>query len=152
MGTGHVDKLEGAEAEKERLRLILKTVSGELTVREACEMLGLSESRFHELRDQALQGALDGIAPRPAGRQAEALDPKDEEIRKLKADLLETKKELVAEQVRSEIALAMPHLVHKPEDEAARQAVEREKKRETRRARKRQRHERSRQRRLAKKR
>jgi transposase len=153
-GVGHVDKLEGEEAEKQRLRLILQTLNGELSVKEAAEALGLSESRVHELRDQALQGALDALTPKAAGRPMQVETPEQKENRELKAQLLEAQKELLAERVRTEVALAFPEQVYTPEmqkaDAAAAAAAASAKKKSKRRQQKRQRHERRRQRRLVK--
>jgi transposase len=149
-GAAHVEKLEGEDAQKERLRLILQTLNGELTVKEAAEALGLSESRFHEVRDQALQAALDGLAPKPQGRPAEVETPEQAQIRELKVQLLEAQKELVAERIRSEVALALPQCVYTPEQQAADAAAEAAKKKQKRRLQKQHRKERRRQRRLVK--
>lgn len=147
-GAGHVEKLEGEDAQKERLRLILQTLNGELTVKEAAEALGLSESRFHEVRDQALQSALDGLTPKPVGRPAEVETPEQVQIRELKAQLLEAQKELVAERIRSEVALALPQCVYTPAQQAA--DAEAAKKKQKRRQQKQRRKIRRRQRRLVK--
>ncbi|MCZ7607573.1 MAG: hypothetical protein M5U25_16200 [Planctomycetota bacterium] len=70
-----VDALPGPEEDKRRLRLILATVSGELTVAQACEQLGVGETRFFDLRRQALESALAGIAPREPGRPQQQESP-----------------------------------------------------------------------------
>ena len=59
-GVGHVDRLDGPEELKWRLRVLLDTLAGRVSVAQACEELGVSESRLHELRRQALVGALAG--------------------------------------------------------------------------------------------
>jgi hypothetical protein len=69
----------------------------------------VSESRLHELRRQALTGALGALMPKPAGRPAtaEATTAREtdleERIRELEVDLQ-------AALVRTELALAMPEL------------------------------------------
>jgi len=55
-----VDRLDGPEELKWRLRVLLDTLAGRVSVAQACEELGVSESRLHELRRQALVGALAG--------------------------------------------------------------------------------------------
>src|SRR5262245_55360204 len=70
VGPECVEKLEGSAEAKRRLELILRTLAGSCRVQEACEELGISEARFHQLRQEALQAALDGLRPRPAGRPA----------------------------------------------------------------------------------
>jgi transposase len=106
-----VDPLEGPNADKRRLRIILETVAGERSVKEACEQLGVSEARFHVLRRQALQAALDGLAPGVAGRPRKADAPESTRVQELKQEVAELKVDLQAALVRTEIALTMPHLL-----------------------------------------
>ena|SRR5206468_1072574 len=110
IGAGHVDGLEGPEETKERLKVIVETLTGNLTVEAASERLGVSPSRFHELRRQALEGALAGLAPGRAGRppKGEEPIPREQELAKQVADL---KVELQMAYTRTELALAMPHVL-----------------------------------------
>ena len=82
-GLEYVEKLDGATEDKERLKAILATMTGEVRWLEACDQLGISESRMHQLRAYALQGALDGIRPRPAGRPSRLTTADGERIREL---------------------------------------------------------------------
>src|SRR5262245_35303944 len=108
-GVGHVDRLEGPEELKQRLKVLLGTLDGSTSVPEACAVLGVSESRLHELRKQALEGALRALIPRPSGRPAkpEAATPRE---RELQAHIEALEEDLQAAYVRTELALAMPHL------------------------------------------
>jgi hypothetical protein len=74
-----IDRLDGLSPEKERLKVILEQVSGSCSVEEACERLGVGRTRYFELRQQALQGALEGLEPGVAGRPrtVEEIDPDD---------------------------------------------------------------------------
>jgi transposase-like protein len=110
---GHVDSLEGDATSKERLKAILETLSGELSVPEACERLGVSETRFHELRQSALEAMLQGIEPRPPGRPRKEPE-EDEEVAYLKARLAWLEEELQISRVRTEIALVNPKLLRDP--------------------------------------
>jgi hypothetical protein len=112
-GLGHVDSLEGDEAAKERIKTILQTLSGELSVPEACGRLGVGETRFHELRRSALEGMLAGIEPRPPGRPPREPE-EDEEVAYLKARLAWTEEELQIARTRTEIALFNPKLLRDP--------------------------------------
>jgi hypothetical protein len=111
-GWNHIDDLEGPENQKQRLRIILETVSGERTVREACETLQVSEARFHALRQQVLESALAGLTPGRPGRprREEPLPPPgylaelEEEVRDLKLDL-------EASRIQTELALVMPEVL-----------------------------------------
>jgi transposase-like protein len=108
-GVGHVDRLEGPEELKRRLRVLLETIVGGVSVAQACEELGVSESRLHELRREALVGALGSLMPKPAGRPITAKTPSERE-KELEARIDELEVELQAALVRTELALAMPHL------------------------------------------
>lgn len=72
--TGHVDTLAGSTRAKDRLRVFLETLRGELTVPKACEELALSESQFHWARGQWLQEALELLESRPLGRPKQQPD------------------------------------------------------------------------------
>lgn len=115
-GPGLADKLEGPEDEKKRLRVILETVAGQRTIASACDELGIKPARFHELRTQALQAALEGIAPGSPGRPANPDAAPDPKVAELEAKVRDLDLELRASQVREQIALTMPHLL-KPESE-----------------------------------
>lgn len=113
-GVDHVDKLDGSSEAKKRVKVILETIVGQKTVAAACEALGLSEARFHELRAQVLAAAVAGAEPGRSGRPAKAEPAPGTEVEKLKEELLQMRIELQASRIREEIAIAMPHLL-KPE-------------------------------------
>ena len=108
-GVGHVNRLDGPEDLKRRLRVLLDTLAGRVSVAQACEELGVSESRLHELRRQALVGALGALMPKPAGRPATAETTTARE-KDLEARIEELEVDLQAALVRTELALAMPEL------------------------------------------
>jgi Helix-turn-helix domain len=111
-GSKHVDRLSGADEDKQRLKVVLETISGEKTIEQACEALHVSPSRFHELRREALQAALDGLTPAAAGRPKLDDPPVDPgHVKALAAENKRLKEELLASYTRTEIALAMPHLL-----------------------------------------
>lgn len=109
-GPEYVDKLESSLETKERLKAILDTLYGQARLLETCDQLGISETRFHQLRAQALQGALTAIEPRPAGRPCKATTAEAELIESLQARVRELEQALHEAQVREEIALVLPHL------------------------------------------
>jgi len=109
----HVEGLQGTEEEKRRLRVALETLTGDLTVREACRQLGVSEARFHELRREALQGALDRLAPGQAGRPRRLEPASERRIRELETLVRELEMDLRTEEVRAEIALVMPETLRR---------------------------------------
>ena len=107
-GPEYVEKLQGPPDAKRRLEIILRTLAGTCRVQQACAELGVSEARFHQLRQEALQAALDGLTPRPAGRPQAA--PADPRVAELEQQTETLRLELVASQTREEIALVLPRL------------------------------------------
>ena len=112
LGLGHVDSLSGDNAAKERMRTVLATLTGDLTVAEACERLSVSETRFHDLRKTALESMLEGLTPKPPGRPAEPEE--DEEIQQLREENDWLTEELEIARLRTEIAMWKPSLLRDP--------------------------------------
>jgi transposase-like protein len=108
-GVEHVESLEGEAGAKRRLRAVLETIAGDLTVEEACARLGVSASRFAQLREEALSGALRALEPRPAGRPS--APPADPEVTRLSRENAELRHDLEAARIRAEMALVMPGLL-----------------------------------------
>jgi len=118
LATGHVVRLEGSEPAKQRLTVLLETLRGELPVPEACQRLGIGESRFHELRGEWLQEALELLEPRPLGRPPRSADPAplQARIRALESENQTLRQQLTAVEVRRELAEVLPHVVHTPQE------------------------------------
>jgi hypothetical protein len=110
-GVGHVDKLDGDEYQKERLKTILETITGERSVQEACEALGIGRARFSELRSIALQSACDGLAPGKPGRPRTRDPERDAELEALRSERDRLRRERDTVWIRAELALAMPELL-----------------------------------------
>lgn len=115
LGTKLVEHLDGSTAAKQRLQIVLATVAGQRTVAEACATLGIQEARFHELRGEVLQAALQRLEPQPVGRPRQEPLAQEARVAALEAQLRDLRIDLKAAQVREEIALAMPHLLQRPE-------------------------------------
>jgi len=110
-GPAYVEHLEGADEDKQRLKVIMQTMTGELRLLEACRILNVCPQRFHQLRQEAMQSALDGLAPRPKGRPRQPATPEEQRIVELEKQLAAAKVELCAAQAREEIALVLPRVV-----------------------------------------
>jgi transposase-like protein len=76
--------------------VILSTMPATRTVAEACRELGIGPTQFDTLRMRALEGAVQGMAPRPTGRprlhartaiDVEALQRENAELRRENAIL-----------------------------------------------------------------
>ncbi len=110
-GPEYVDRLQGSELAKQRLKTVLDTIAGNCRVSEACERLNICEQRFHQLRQQVLEAALTELEPRSPGRPPRSSSPADETINQLREELATKDLELRTARAREEIALAMPRIV-----------------------------------------
>jgi len=113
-GPEYVASLPGSEQAKQRLQVILETMTHAYGVQEACRRLDISEQRFYQLRTELLQAAIDCLEPKPTGRPSHNDVSKDADVTTLQARVAELETELRAAQLRQEIAAAMPHVVYPP--------------------------------------
>jgi hypothetical protein len=132
-GPNYVERLSGSPLAKERLRIILQTMAGELRLQDACDRLGVSPQRFHQLREEALSAALAGLEPGLPGRPARVPTPQDEQMRQLEAQLAAKDLEARTARAREEIALTLPRaaspLLPAPEKKTRRQRSPRRRRR-----------------------
>jgi len=103
-----VRELQGGEQERQRLEAILNTVAGRLGVTAAADQLEITPQRLHMLREQALQAALDALAPQPMGRPSKSSGSDQERINALQQEIERLKRELAASKLREEIAVVLP--------------------------------------------
>jgi hypothetical protein len=88
------------------MKVFLETLREEISVPQACELLGVGESYFHELRHRWLQEALELLEPRPLGRPPKPADTTGlvEENARLAAEVAVLREQLRAAEVRQEIS------------------------------------------------
>jgi hypothetical protein len=103
-----VDKLTGHTLAKERLKVVLETMTGACRVSEACERLDISEQRFDELRIEALQGAITALEPKPLGRRPQPSSTDQTEVQPLLDRIAELETQLQVAAVRTEVAAIVP--------------------------------------------
>jgi hypothetical protein len=115
LGAQLVDRLEGSEHAKIRLKVILETLAGRQTIPEACDELGIQESMLHRVRSEVLQTALGRLEPRPMGRPSHASSPQDQRLAELQDEVLHLQAKLRAAEIRRELAEKLPG-VSKPAD------------------------------------
>jgi hypothetical protein len=113
LGADLVQRLQGSIPAKQRLEAILQTLTGHLTIPQACAQLGINASRFHALRTEALQQVLLDLEPRLPGRPRQVVGAEQARIGELERQVQDLKIELRAAQIRQEMALLMPHLLHR---------------------------------------
>ena len=111
MGLDHLNKLDGTADAKTRARLILETLTGERSIPDAAEQLGIKEARFHVIRDEALQAIVKALESRTPGRKPKpAPTAKDLRIAELEAALQDMGDKLHAARIREKLALTLPHV------------------------------------------
>ena len=104
-GLGHVDNLEGDPDSKWRLKVILATLTGEMLVDEAYDDLGVGPTQFSNLRQQALQAALDGLVRKPGGRPRKDVAVSVTELEALRTRNMQLERELAEMRARVELAI-----------------------------------------------
>ena len=105
--------LEGSAEAKARLRVVLETISGEKTIAEACEELGLEESMVHLLRQRALAAGLKELEAKPRGRPPKEERVEPEALETLRRENEELKAKLRLAELRSELRAAIPSLAER---------------------------------------
>jgi len=115
IGVRLVESLDGSERAKTRLKAILETLSGERSIPQVCEELGIQESMFHRVRSEVLQTALDRLEPRPLGRPPLPQLPQDARVAELEEENLRLQLEVKAAEIRRELAEKLPRLA-KPQN------------------------------------
>lgn len=100
-----IDRLSGDKESKARLKAFLETMTGECTVPEVCEKLGIKQSRFFVLRNVWLEEALGLLDPKPAGRPRKA-PPEEPRVVELEQRLHKLEQQLMAAELRARLAEA----------------------------------------------
>ena len=108
-----VMRLAGSPPAQQRLDLMLQTLTGKSSIPEAAARLGLGRSRFCLLRQEMLQAALEALEPKARGRPGVTRTDQDQLIADLQQQVLALKIDLKAAQIREELALLLPHVLHK---------------------------------------
>jgi len=111
-GVDHVDRIAAPAEEKLRVKIVLQTLSEEISVSEACRRLSIGTSRFHELRQEVLEGAIEGARPGRAGRPRKEESRDEQKIQRLEGRVKELQEELELSLLRTELAVALPHVFH----------------------------------------
>lgn len=104
LGPELVERLQGSEHAKARLKTMLRTLHGELTIPEACGLLGIHETRFHVQRAETLQAALEALEAKPLGRPSHVVSPEESRIAELERQVRDLQLDLQAAQIRLEHA------------------------------------------------
>jgi transposase-like protein len=111
LGIDLVERMAGPPQAKERLMAVLESLGGEATIAELAQILGVGRTRFYELRDRALEGALSALVEGHRGPRPRLHDVHEKELSRLQSENDELREQLVAERVRTELALVMPQVL-----------------------------------------
>lgn len=76
---------------RERAKIVIQVRSGQLTVREAARILGVSRKTYYQWERRGLEGMLAQLEDQPPGRPEKASDPEKELLQK---QLRQARKEL----------------------------------------------------------
>lgn len=109
-GANLVDRLAGSEDARRRLRTIIETITGETLVKDAITRLGISETRFYQLRDEVLKAGLSSMEPGKPGRPSYRSPEDVEEIDHLRLENASMRVELNRERARADVGevLSLP--------------------------------------------
>ena len=114
VGPEYAEQLAGSETAKLRAKVILETIAGTCRLKEACRRLGISEQRFHQLREEMMVAAVKALEPGHAGRPAQKPTPAEEQVIALAQQLQDKEVELRTAKAREEIALILPEVRQQP--------------------------------------
>jgi len=106
-GTEQVDQLPGPAEAKRRLKALLEVSNGTLRVCEACDRLGISPQRFHDLRQEFLENSLATLVGGKPGRPRTRTEETDK-IRALEEELQRLRLENEGLRVQAEVNLIVP--------------------------------------------
>jgi len=98
-----IDHLSGNEDCKARLKAFLQTMTGQCTVPEVCQELGIRQSRFFILRSDWLQEALGLLEPKRVGRPRKAIH-EEPQVTHLKQRVHQLEQQLMAAELRARLA------------------------------------------------
>lgn len=111
-GTELVDAMVGSEHAKARLKAFLETLSGAVSVDDACRELGICQSRFFEQRTEWLHESIGLLEPRVPGRPRKT-EPSisAEEVQSLRRRVQELEARAAAVEVQAELVRTLPHVM-----------------------------------------
>ena len=110
-GADIADNQDGSDLAKAKLKAILQTLSGEKSIPEVCQELGIGDAMFHKLRSRFLEEAVSLLEPRRPGPKPHEESPEEQELRILREKVKELSIKLECSRIQTEVALTMPHLL-----------------------------------------
>jgi hypothetical protein len=111
VGPALAERVSASEQARQRLEVLLETITGEKTMDGACQALGIRKTRLFKLRTRMLEAAAASLEPGPTGRPPQTVDPQAARVVELETRVKELELELAAAQLRRELAQALPKRV-----------------------------------------
>ena len=108
LGIDQVDRVPGSPLAKERLRVILANIAGEITIEDACNALGIEASRLFDLKRRCLEDWVELLEPKTPGRKPGARSAEQTRIDELETRIARLELELKAARLEEELARVVP--------------------------------------------
>jgi uncharacterized small protein (DUF1192 family) len=108
LGIDQVDRVPGSPLAKERLRVILANIAGELSIEDACGALGIEPSRLFDLKRRCLEDWVESLEPKTPGRKPDARSAEQVRIDELETRIARLELELKAARLEAELARVVP--------------------------------------------
>jgi len=109
-GPEFVERLEGSEKAKRRVRTMLELIADRIRVPEACERLGIKPARLDQLRKAYLQAMVTAAEEKQVGRPAHVPSAAEVENEQLRARIARLEAELAVALVRAEVGVGLPRV------------------------------------------
>ena len=99
-----VDGTRASRDARERTKVILLTLARESSVQTGYERLGMGRTRFQDLRRRMIEGAVQALEERPAGRPRRRRERDGSELQELRGRLVELEQELLRTRAELDVA------------------------------------------------
>jgi hypothetical protein len=99
-----VDGTRASRDARERTKVILLTLARESSVQTGYERLGMGRTRFQDLRRRMIEGAVQALEERPAGRPRRRRERDGSELQELRGRLVELELELLRTRAELDVA------------------------------------------------
>jgi len=99
-----VDGTRASRDARERTKVILLTRARESSVQTGYERLGMGRTRFQDLRRRMIEGAVQALEERPAGRPRRRRERDGSELQELRGRLVELEQELLRTRAELDVA------------------------------------------------
>jgi hypothetical protein len=112
VGAELVQRVPGSSMAKQRMKVVIETMTGAKTMQQACTALAVEKSRLFQLRERALQAAVAALEPQTVGRPPQTTPQDAARVAALEQQVEHLTMELEATRLRLEVAQVLPHLGH----------------------------------------